>query len=268
MTPLVWDQPGERVFQSGVDHGVLYLHEGIAVPWNGLTGVEEDSSSELKEFHLDGVKYLQNLIPGDYSGRLTAFTYPDEFDQVNGITSVAPGLFYHDQPAKSFNLSYRTKLGNDLEGPDYGYKIHLLYNVFANPDAQAYGTADDSGFQPQEFSWRLRGTPTKLVGFKPTVHISIDSTKTPPEVLEVLENTLYGTEQSDPSFPTVQELSEMFGYAGALIIIDHGDGTWSAIDQSEAYITMPDSTTFQIDDADATYLNADTYEISSTNVAP
>lgn len=266
MTPLVWDQPGEKRFQSGVDRGVLYLHEGIAVPWNGLKEVEEDSSSELKEFYLDGVKFLQNLIPGDFSGKLTAFTYPDEFDSVNGIASVAPGLSYHNQRPKSFGLSYRTRIGNDLEGADHGYKIHMLYNLMANPDALNFVTSNEDGFEPQEFSWTLTGTPVKPSEHRPTIHISIDSTKTDPDILQFLEGNLYGTDVSEAYLPTVQEIAELFGYFGALIIVDHGDGTWSAIDQAETYITMLDSTTFQIDDVDAVYLDADTYEVSSTNL--
>jgi hypothetical protein len=263
---LVWDQVGERTFQTGVDRGVLYLHDGTVAVWNGLTGVEEDTSAELKEFHLDGVKYLQNLIPGDFSGKLKAFTYPDEFDLVNGIGSVSPGLDYHDQPSKSFNMSYRTRLGDDLSGVEYGYKIHILYNVLAAADAYSYNTSDDSGAAPIEFVWSLTGTPGKLENFRPTCHVSIDSVKTPPELLQVLEDTLYGTDESNPRLPTIHELAEYFGYLGALIIIDHGDGTWSALDESDTYITMLDSTTFEIDNADATYLDATTYEISSTNV--
>lgn len=266
MTALVWDQTGERTFQTGVDRGVLFLHDGTVAVWNGLTGVEEDTSAELKEFHLDGVKYLQNLIPGDFSGKLKAFTYPDEFDSVNGIGSVSPGLDYHDQPSKSFNMSYRTRLGDDLAGVEHGYKIHILYNVLAAADAYTFDTADDSGAAPVEFVWSLTGTPENLENFRPTCHVSIDSVKTPPELLQVLEDTLYGTDVSSPRLPTIQELAEYFGYVGALIIIDHGDGTWSAIDESDTYITMLDGTTFQIDNADATYLDATTYEISSTNV--
>ena len=147
MATLVWDQIGERIYQTGVDRGVLYLHDGTVVPWNGLTSMDESSNSELKSFFLDGVKYLENLSPGDFLGKLKAFTYPDEFDQVNGIAPVAPGLLYYEQPPKSFNLSYRTRVGNDIEGTEYGYKIHILYNVIANPDSVSRNTIQDSGVQ-------------------------------------------------------------------------------------------------------------------------
>lgn len=265
MATLVWDKPGERIYQAGVDRGVLYLHDGTAVVWNGLTGMEESSDSELKSFYLDGVKYLQNLIPGDFSGKLKAVTYPDEFDRVNGQATGFLGLALYDQPAQSFNLSYRTRIGDDIVGEDFGYHIHLLYNVMAVPDSIGFETSKDSGTQPIEFSWALTGTPEKLKGFRPTVHISIDSKKTSDTLLKQLEDMLYGTATTSPRFPPLQDLAEYFGYLGALIIVDYGNGVWVAVDETDTYITMTDNTTFEIDNADATYLDPDTYEISSTN---
>lgn len=266
MTVLAWDQTGERVYQTGIDHGVLYLQDGTVVPWNGLIDIEESTNPELKSFYLEGIKFLDTLIPGDFLGKLKAFTYPDEFDSVNGIGSVAPGMNIYDQPSKSFNLSYRTKIGNDLVGPEFGYKIHILYNILANPDAYSFETANDSGVQPIQFGWSLTGTPPKMKKFRPTVHISIDSRETPPDILQLLEAQLYGTATTNPSLPSIQDVAEFFGYLGALLIVDHGDGTWSAIDESDAYVSMINSTTFQIDNADVVYLDADTYQISSTNV--
>ena len=266
MAALVWDKVGERLYQTGIDRGVLYLQDGKVAVWNGLINVEESANSELKSFYLDGVKYLENLSPSDFLGKLTAFTYPDEFDLVNGLSYVAPGMTLYEQPPKSFNLSYRSRIGNDIEGTDFGYKIHILYNVVANPESHAFETITDSDVQPIQFSWNLTGTPPKIKKFRPTVHVSVDSRKTPPEILTLLESQLYGTEKSSPSLPTIQEVAEFFGYLGALLIVDHGDGTWSAIDESNTYITMIDATTFQIDDVDATYLDPDTYQVSSTNV--
>jgi hypothetical protein len=277
MATLVWDQTGERFYQTGVDRGVLYLNDGKAVVWNGLVGVDEDSDVEVKSFHLDGVKYLEALIPGDFSGKLTAFTYPDEFDTLMGIVDIGqgtspvenpiPGLHYHNQPSKSFSLAYRTIIGDDVQGMEYGYKIHLLYNVVANPESVSFGTLSDSGVEPVEFSWSLSGTPPPMVkGFRPTIHISIDSTQTPPEVLAALERTLYGTDIYEPHLPSIKDIAELFGYLGALLIVDHGSGIWSAIDEANMFITMIDSTTFEIDGANATYLDPDTYKISSTNV--
>lgn len=266
MTILVWDDVGEKLFQTGVDRGVLYLHDGTVAPWNGLTNVEDSSDSELKMYYLDGVKYLETLLPGDFLGKLKAYTYPEEFDAVNGIAKFAEGLSFHEQPPKSFSLSYRTQIGNDLEGIDYGYKIHILYNVLSNPDPNSFDTLKGSGVQPVEFGWSLSGTPVKFGSFRPTVHISIDSTKTPDDILEIIENKLYGTPSSRPSLPSMQDIAEYFGYLGALLIIDYGDGTWDAIDESDTYITMISPTRFRIDDVDATFLDAVTYEVSSTNV--
>jgi hypothetical protein len=267
MTALVWDEIGERIYQAGIDRGVLYRQDGVAVPWNGLLSVEESSNSELKSFYLDGVKYLETLSPSDFVGKLKAYTYPDEFDEVNGTLHVATGLSFYEQPPKSFNLSYRTRVGNDLEGTDYGYKIHILYNVIAKPDAYSFNTADDSGASAIEFGWSLTGVPAKAPGVRPTVHVSIDSRTALPEILQIIEAKLYGTETTDPSLPPITELGEYFGYLGALLIIDHGDGAWSAVDESDTYITMISETEFQIVGADATYLDPETYEISSTNVS-
>jgi hypothetical protein len=264
MTVLAWDEPGEKIYQTGIDRGVLYLNDGTVASWNGLTSVEEDSGSEVKPFYLEGTKFLQNFIVGDFEAKLKAFTYPEEFDQVNGVSSISPGFDIYEQPVNSFGLSYRTKVGSDLSS-DFGYKIHILYDVIANPDTVSYNTLDDSAAAPTEFGWSLTGTPQKLVGYRPTVHISIDSTQTPPDVMQLLEDQLYGTETSDPRLPPMSEIAGYFGYLGSLIIVDHGDGSWSAIDGSDSFIVMTDDTTFSIHDADATYLDADTYTISSTS---
>lgn len=264
MSTLTWDQIGERTFQTGVDRGVLYLPDGTVVPWNGLTAVEHSSVKESKSFFLDGVKYLETLSPGDFVGKLKAFTYPDEFDPINGVAEVADGLAYYDQPPKSFSMSYRTKVGNDVQGLGRGYKIHILYNLMANPDPHGFETTHEQ-VSPIIFSWTLNGTPQMVAGFRPTVHVSIDSTKADPAVLQAVENILYGSDVNDPYLPPIDDIKEIFGVLGALIIIDNGDGTWTAIDTADDYITMLDDTTFQIENADADFLDATTYEISTTN---
>ena len=264
MAKIVWDKVDEKTYQTGVDHGVLYPQDGPAVPWNGLVGMEESSSSELKAYYLDGVKFLENLSPGEFHGKLKAITYPEEFDQVSGLAIVTPGLIVTEQQSKSFNLSYRTLVGNPIEGTDYGYKIHILYNLLANPDTRTYQTLSGADL-PMEFVWNLTGTPPRINKFRPTVHVVIDSRTTPIDVLALLEARLYGSETAPPSLPTIMEVGEYFGYLGALLIIDNGDGTWTALDESETYITMLDETTFQIENTDAVIVD-DSYDISSTNV--
>jgi hypothetical protein len=260
---IIWDKVGERFFQTGVDRGVLYLNDGGAVPWNGLSSVEDGSVKEVQSYFMDGVKYLEKITPGEYSGKLKALTYPMEFERINGVEPVAPGLYYHDQPPQDFSLSYRTLLGNDLDGTDYGYKIHILYNLVADPDASVFDSIADP-LKPAEFNWSLTGTPPTISKYRPTVHISIDSTLFNEDSLKAIEDILYGTDTTAPRLPSIEEISNFIQLLGSLIIVDNGDGTWTAIDVGDDYITMLDGTTFQIDNADATYLNAITYEISTT----
>jgi len=263
---LVWDQTGERFYESGINHGVLYLPGEPGVVWNGITDVEETSSIEVKPSFLDGVKYLEAVIPSDFEGKLKAITYPEEFDPVQGQVNVGPGLTYYDQPPKSFSLSYQTRISSDLDA-DHGYQIHILYNLVADPDTVVRSTLKDTT-EPIEFSWSLSGVPPGggFHGTRPTVHVSIDSKNTPPDILTIIENVLYGTSTSDASLPSLDDLAEFFGYLGALVIVDHGDGSWSAIDESDNYITMLSNTSFEIDNADTTVIDPDTYTISSTNV--
>lgn len=211
MTALVWDNPGERVYQTGVDRGVLFLQDGTAVPWNGLTSIEDNTSKEVFDYYLDGVKYLEYSSPGDFSATLKAFTYPVEFDSVNGILRSPPGLRIHDQPAKTFSLSYRTQIGDDLEGLDAGYLIHLIYNVIANPDAQELATLNESP-TPTEFSWVLSARPVTGAGnWRPTAHVSIDSRDVTAELLQAFEDTLYGSVSADPSLPAMSDLPTLLG---------------------------------------------------------
>lgn len=264
MVALTWDKIDERIYQIGIDRGVLYPQDGPPVPWNGLTGVEESSDFETKAYYLDGVKFLENLSPGEFQAKLKAITYPEEFDKVIGFATVSPGLFLTEQKPKSFNLSYRTLVGNPIEETNYGYKIHILYNLLANPETRNYQTLSGTD-QPMEFVWNLTGIPPKIHKFRPTVHVVIDSRTTPIDVMTLIENRLYGSETVSASLPTILEVAEYFGYRGALIIIDNGDGSWTAFDESDTYITMLDDTTFQIEHTAAVIVN-ETYTISSTNV--
>ena len=262
MAMLAWDATGEKGYQQGVSKGVLYLQDGRAVVWNGLTSMDEGSDSEITSYYLDGTKYLQNLTPGEFSGKLNAITYPNELDEVMGIVEVVPGLQYYEQPPMSFGLSYQTKIGNDLD-PDMGYKIHLLYNLLAVPDDSSFETLSDQP-NPVEFSWSLTGTPSRITGYRPTVHVVVDSTRTPSEVLEVIEDVLYGTDESNARLLPIGELRSLFEMIGSLVIIDNGDGTWTAVDLGNEYITMDSSTQFTIAGADATMLDATTYTITTT----
>lgn len=264
MTKLVWDAIGERNFESGLDRGVLYSYEtSLGVAWNGLVSVEEKMDDGSTPFYQDGVKYIDAENLGHFTALLKAITYPDEFEQYEGNSEIAVGFMVHDQPPKRFHLSYRTKVGNDLDGPDSGYQIHILYNLTAVPNDKSYNTLTNQT-APMQFSWTILGVPVMIDGFRPTAHVIVDSRDIDPEALLDIENSLYGTESSPPYIPPIEELSDL-GVTGLIIIVDHGDGTWSAINpDDDGLITMLGEDTFQITEANAVYLDADTYQIAST----
>lgn len=263
MAPLVWDAVGDRQYETGVDRGVIYLPDGRAVPWNGLTSVQERSSREVQSYFMDGVKFLEKHTPSDYAADIGAYTYPPELDDLIGLESDVAGLFFHDQSSKFFSLSYRTKVGNDTEGLEFGYKIHIVYDVMATPQGTTHQTISESP-SVAEFSFSLAGVPPLYDGHRPTMHLSIDSTRTDPARFAAMEDLLYGTQANDARLPTIQQLTEIFELYNALVITDNGDGTWTATDLTDSYITMDSPTQFTITDADATYLDADTYSISTT----
>lgn len=204
MTALEWDKVGDRFFETGVDRGVLFPRDGVAVPWNGLTGVTENTTSEVKSYWLDGVKYLDHHVPGSYSAKLEAFTYPDELEGLTGTARYAPGVFLHDQKAKIFHLSYRTGVGNDID-PELGYKIHVVYNVMAVPSSSGLTTVSDK-VDLAKMSWDLTGTPPQMFGARPTAHISLHSLTIDPVLLATLEGLLYGTPEADPALPGMVDL--------------------------------------------------------------
>lgn len=216
MTALVWDAVGARTYETGVDHGVLYVpnaqgayDDGVA--WNGLTSVSESpSGAEPNAQYADNIKYLNLFSAEEFSATIEAFTYPDEFAQFDGLATPSTGVVIGQQSRKSFGLSYRTKLGNDIEGDDYGYKIHLIYGCFASPSEKAYNTINDSP-EAITFSWSISTTPVAVPGMKPTSLIVIDSTKVDSATLAALEQILYGTAGVDPAMPLPGTVVTMFG---------------------------------------------------------
>lgn len=201
MTALVWDQVGERRYETGIDRGVLYPPNDNVVPWNGLISVNEVVSREVKPFYIDGIKFMDHHVPGSYSAKLAAFTYPDAMDSLVGTEEFAPGFFVHDQRSPQlFNLSYRTKVGNDLEGLEHGYKIHILYNLLAILSDTTMSTLADS-VEPQSFEWSIYASPSPAIGFRPTSHISLDSRRIDPGKLASIEETIYGSADITPNLP-------------------------------------------------------------------
>lgn len=195
---LEWDKSGEHLFETGVDRGVLYPQaadgtypKGVA--WNGLTSVSESpSGAEATALWADNIKYLNLYSAEEFGATVEAYTYPDEFAELDGSAEIAPGAMIGQQNRKAFGLCYRTVLGNDIQGNDYGYKIHIIYGAQASPSEKSYETINDSP-DAITFSWELNTTPVPVAGHKPTASIVIDSTKCDPDKLAALEEILYGT---------------------------------------------------------------------------
>lgn len=199
MSKLVWDQVSEHLYETGVDHGVLYtLNENKeyknAHAWNGLTGITESpSGADETKLWADNIKYLSLRAAEEFGGTIEAYTYPDAFAECDGSASLMDGVFIGQQSRKVFGLSYRTILGNDTEMNDHGYKLHLIYGCTCNPTQRAYATVNDSP-EAITFSWEFSTTPVEVANHKPTACITIDSTKVTAEALTRLEDHLYGTD--------------------------------------------------------------------------
>lgn len=197
MPALVWDQVGERLYETGVDHGVLYIPDitGVytsGVAWNGLTSVSETpSGAEANAQYADNIKYLNLISAEEFGATLEAFTYPEEFAEFDGLVVPAPGVVVGQQPRKMFGLSYRTRVGNDVSGDEHGYKLHLVYGCIASPSEKAYNTINDSP-EAITFSWEISTTPVPVTDYKPTSLIVVDSTTVEATALSDLEDQLYG----------------------------------------------------------------------------
>lgn len=215
MAVLEWDKTGERLFETGVDRGVLYLADSTGayntgVAWNGLVSVSESpSGAESNKQYADNRVYLNLISAEEFSGTIEAFTYPDEFMQCDGTAAPAVGVYVGQQPRKSFGFSFRTKIGNDTDGNSHGYKLHLVYGAIASPSQKDYQTVNDSP-EPITFSWEFNTTPVNVTGHEPTALITIDSTKVAAEDLKSLEALLYGAEATEPSLPMPDDVFALF----------------------------------------------------------
>ena len=213
MAKLIWDKTGERLYETGVKKGVLYPQEttgayGTGVAWNGLTAVTESpSGAEATPLYADDIKYLNLLSAEEFGATIEAYTYPDEFAQCDGSAELTEGVSIGQQKRKAFGLCYQTTIGNDIDGNDHGYKIHLIYGALAAPSEKGYSTINDSP-EAITFSWELTTTPVNVTGLKPTASLTIDSTKVNPTNLAKLEAILYGTDEPDgnPRLPLPDEI--------------------------------------------------------------
>jgi hypothetical protein len=224
MTALTWDQVGDRLYETGVDRGVLYVpvagvyDDGVA--WNGLVSVTESpSGAEATPTYADNIKYLNLLSVEELGGTIEAYTYPDEFGQCDGTVAPEVGVSVGQQTRKQFGLCYRSLLGNDTEGTDHGYKLHLIYGALASPSEKPYSTVNDSP-EAITFSWEFSTTPVPVTGLKPSASLTIDSTKVGASALSTLEAVLYGSVGVDARLPLPDEVISILG--GSITEVDLG----------------------------------------------
>ena len=218
MSKLVWDNTGDRQYETGVKNCVLYpmgetgtYPKGVA--WNGITAVTESpSGAESKPLYADDIKYLDLRSVEEFGGTIEAYMYPDEFAVCDGSAEIADGVKIGQQKRKVFGLCYRTTLGNDTKGDDYGYKLHIIYRAVASPSERAYASINDSP-EPITLSWEFSTTPVAVNGFRPTSHLEIDSTKVTPEKLAALEKVLYGDTDTEARLPLPDEIVTLMSQA-------------------------------------------------------
>lgn len=221
MAAITWDATGERLFETGVDHGVLYpisssgtYDNGVA--WNGLSAITESpSGAEATAIWADNIKYVNLLSAEEFGATVEAYTYPDEFAICDGTAELVDGVIVGQQARKVFGLCYRTKIGNDVDGNDHGYKLHIIYGAQASPSEKAYSTINDSP-EAISFSWELTTTPVNVTGMNATSYLVIDSTKCDAAKLTALEKILYGSAEPDtaPRLPLPDEIKTLMTPAG------------------------------------------------------
>lgn len=215
MSKLVWDQTGERRYETGVSQCALYPQVSGAYPkgvaWNGITAITESpSGAEASPLYADNIKYLNLIGNEEFGATVEAYTYPDEFAECDGSASIAKGVTIGQQTRKPFGLAYKTILGNDSEGAEYGYKLHLIYGAMAAPSEKAYNSVNESP-DAATMSWELTTTPVSVAGFKPTSIVTIDSTKVDADKLKSLEDILYGATEAEARLPLPDEIAELMG---------------------------------------------------------
>lgn len=219
MAKLEWDKTGERLFETGVSKGVLYVFDsstkkyGTGVAWNGLTAVTESpSGAEPTPLYADNIKYLNLLSAEDFAATVEAYMSPEAFDECDGSATIVKGVQIGQQKRKTFGMVYRTEIGNDTDGTDHGYKIHLIYGALAAPTEKAYNTVNDSP-EAMTLSWELSTTPVEVAGFKPTASLVIDSTKVDKAKLAEFEKKLYGDTDIEPTLLLPDEIVSLFNAA-------------------------------------------------------
>lgn len=245
MTRLSWDQPGSRTYENGVDRGVLYVGSGNGVSWNGLVSMHKSPTGGVPTpYYIDGVKYQNRATREEFSATIEAFTYPHEFEACDGMKDLGGGLSIAQQRRATFGMCYRTRVGNDIDYLDHGYKLHILYNAMVTPSTRKHASVTDN---PDAilFTWTLTTKPILTSGYRPIHHMVLDSTVVAPPLLASIEAILYGSDTAAPRLPLPAEIISMFTTAPTLYVTNNGDGTFTATGPDNM-VSMIDANTFQI----------------------
>lgn len=265
MTKIAWGAVGERLYETGVDRGVLFVDSDPGVAWNGIVSIDENpSGGDSRSYYIDGVKYLNRPGREEQEFTLEAFYSPQKFDECDGTRAYMTGVFVTQQRRKSFGLSYRTAIGNDVDGQQHGYKIHLIYNALAKPTQNKHDTEDD-GLTVSSLSWDCTTKPIIIPGFMRSSHIIVDSTLTPSFVISALEDIIYGTDGTDPRMPTPVEIAELFTDSSPFTVTDSGDGETFTIDGSDLAVDEGPTGTFTLISAGVTIISPGIIELTSTS---
>lgn len=252
---LTWDKPTERYYHHGLDRGVLYPPGGGAVAWNGLQSFDEGSESPATTmYYRDGVVYLADADASDFSGKLTAIYFPDEFSECLGMPEATDGLYVDNQKPKRFDFAYRTLIGSGGIDDRFGYQIHLVYQAMASVSTRSRQTLGE-GNAPTSFDFDIVCTPVKLPGYRPTAHYVIDTRGMSPSTLTQIENLLYGVGATPGRMPTPTELFDIMNFGDAIRVTSHADGTFT-VEASSDNIQMLDFDHFQLNNINATAPNA------------
>lgn len=263
MTRITWNRPEERFVDTGLDRGVLFPKNGSPVAWNGLVSVEETGAEGATVYYIDGRPFLYLPKPKEYEATLKAWTYPDAFAPLMGLVEAADGMYLDSQMGDSFDLSYRTLVGNATEGMEHGYKIHLVYNAVVSPQSRVYESLSNS-INPTEMAWTINAVPVRVDGYRPTAHIIIDTRHMDENKISQLEALIYGDAVNEPAMPTPQAVFDLLNYGDIIIVTDNGDGTYS-VEGSYENVYMIAPGVFRVDNVDAVDNGDGTFTISTTN---
>lgn len=263
MAKLIWDAVGDRSFRSGLDHGVLYLKDSYGVPWNGLTEIKTSTNNSITSVYYDGIKVNHVVNTGELTGSIKAITYPEEFENVSGSDNLRSGVIFDSQRPETFSIAYRTIEGNDVDGEDASYKIHIIWDMIAQPASHEYKTRSTS-VNIETFDWSFMTMPSDIDGFYPSGHVILESKNIDPWLLKDVEDILFGTDDTEPVLPSMTDLVSFMDAWCRVYITVHDDGTWTASSSHPGFIFINEDGTFSLENINAYYLDDGTFVITDT----